>query len=143
MQFLLGMILDGTNGDTAAEIASVLGYGAGEVDAVNEFCLSMLKQLPELDKKTTLSIANALVVNQDYRKIDGHRMLRAVRRFVVKYVPCVRVGHVPDDDFTGIDLLLFCRRTACRHESHHGQQHGNYLQSHHYQLFYSITLFSY
>ena len=72
MQFLLGMILDGTNGDTAAEIASVLGYGAGEVDAVNEFCLSMLKQLPELDKKTTLSIANALVVNQDYRLKDSY-----------------------------------------------------------------------
>lgn len=72
MQFLLGMILDGTNGDTAAEIASVLGYGAGEVGAVNEFCLSMLKQLPELDKKTTLSITNALVVNQDYRLNDSY-----------------------------------------------------------------------
>ena len=72
MQFLLGMILDGAKGETAAEIASVLGYGAGEVDAVNEFCLSMLKQLPELDKKTTLSIANALVVNQDYRLNDSY-----------------------------------------------------------------------
>lgn len=63
MQFLLGMVLDGARGETANEICRVLGYGAGEVDAVNEYCLSMLEQLPALDKKTTLSIANAIFVN--------------------------------------------------------------------------------
>ena len=36
MQFLLGMILDGARGETADEICSVLGYGAGDVNAVNE-----------------------------------------------------------------------------------------------------------
>lgn len=64
MQFLLGMVLDGARGETANEICRVLGYGAGEVDAVNEYCLSMLEQLPALDKKTTLSIANAIFVNE-------------------------------------------------------------------------------
>ena len=66
MQFLLGMLLDGANGETAAQIANVLGYGAGEVDEVNKFCLSMLEQLPELDKKTTLNIANAIFVDDGW-----------------------------------------------------------------------------
>lgn len=73
MQFLLGMILDGTRGETADEICTVLGYGKGEVDAVNEYCLSVLQQLPELDKKTTLSIANAIVVNQQYSLLDSYQ----------------------------------------------------------------------
>ena len=73
MQFLLGMILDGTRGETADEICTVLGYGKGEVDAVNEYCLSMLQQLPELDKKTTLSIANAIVVNHKYSLLDRYQ----------------------------------------------------------------------
>ena len=70
MQFLLGMLLDGADGQTADEICSVLGYGAGEVDEVNDYCLSMLKQLPNLDKKTKLEIANAIVVNQNYTLLD-------------------------------------------------------------------------
>lgn len=73
MQFLLGMILDGTRGETADEICTVLGYGKGEVDAVNAYCLSMLQQLPELDKKTTLSIANAIVVNHKYSLLDRYQ----------------------------------------------------------------------
>ena len=73
MQFLLGMVLNGAQGETADEICSVLGYGAGEVDAVNEYCLSMLQQLPSLDKKTKLAIANAIVVNQDYSLKDSYK----------------------------------------------------------------------
>lgn len=73
MQFLLGMILDGAQGQTADEICRVLGYGAGEVEAVNEYCLSMLKQLPELDKKTTLSIANAIFVDDGWPLKDAYK----------------------------------------------------------------------
>ena len=73
MQFLLGMILNGTKGDTADEICKVLGYGAGEIDDVNEFCLSMLQQLPGLDKDTKLAIANAVVVNQRLLLKDSYK----------------------------------------------------------------------
>ncbi len=73
MQFLLGMILDGAQGQTADEICSVLGYGEGEVSAVNEYCQSMLQQLPGLDKKTKLSIANAIIVNQKYPLLDSYK----------------------------------------------------------------------
>jgi serpin B len=73
MQFLLGMLLDGAQGQTADEICKVLGYGAGEVNEVNEYCLSMLKQLPELDRQTKLEIANAIVVNQKYTLLDSYK----------------------------------------------------------------------
>ena len=73
MQFLLGMILDGAQNGTAEEICQVLGYGEGEVNAVNEYCLSMLEQLPSLDRKTKLSIANAIFVNKLYELNDSYK----------------------------------------------------------------------
>ena len=73
LQFFLGLLLNGANGSTADEICNVLGYGAGEIDDVNEFCLSMLQQLPNLDEKTKISIANALFVNQKYPVKAGYK----------------------------------------------------------------------
>ena len=72
MQFLLGMILNGAQGETANEICSVLGYGAGEVDAVNEYVHSLLKQLPDMDKQTTLTIANAIFVDEGWPLKDSY-----------------------------------------------------------------------
>lgn len=79
MQFLLGMLLDGARGETADEISAVLGYGKGETDAVNEFCLSMMQQLPQLDKKTDISIANAIFVD------DGWPLLESYKTAVSRY----------------------------------------------------------
>ena len=73
MQFLLGMLLNGANGQTADEICDVLGYGEDEVAAVNEFCLSMIRQLPDLDKQTKLAIANAIFVNKNYALRDRYK----------------------------------------------------------------------
>ena len=73
MQFLLGMLLNGAQGQTADEICKVLGYGADEVDAVNDFCLQMLRQLPYLDRQTTLEIANAVVVNQRWPLRENYK----------------------------------------------------------------------
>ena len=66
LQFLLGMTLNGARGETAAQICNVLGYGAGEAGAVNDYSLEMLKQLPGLDKRTKLTIANAIFVDKSY-----------------------------------------------------------------------------
>ena len=66
MQFLLGMILNGAQGATAEEICSVLGYGAGETAEVNDFCRSLLTQLPAMDKQTKLTIANAIFVDDGW-----------------------------------------------------------------------------
>lgn len=73
LQFLLGMILDGAKDATADEICKVLGYGKGEVAAVNEYCLSMLRQLPELDKQTKLHIANAIYVDDGWPLKDSYK----------------------------------------------------------------------
>ncbi len=73
MQFLLGMILNGAQGATADEICDVLGYGAGEIEDVNQFCQSMLEQLPKLDKQTTLSIANAIFVDEGWPLLDSYK----------------------------------------------------------------------
>ncbi len=73
MQFLLGMILDGAQGETADQIAEVLGYGAGETAQVNEYCLSMLTQMPKLDKKTKIAIANAIYVDKGYDLKDSYK----------------------------------------------------------------------
>lgn len=73
MQFLLGMILNGAQGATAEEICKVLGYGAGEIDAVNEYCRSMLEQLPKLDKQTNLSIANAIFVDEGWPLLESYK----------------------------------------------------------------------
>ena len=71
MQFLLGMVLDGAQQQTADEICTVLGYGQGEKEAVDQYCLSMLEQLPNMDKKTKLTIANALFADKDMPVLDG------------------------------------------------------------------------
>lgn len=73
LQILLGMLLNGAQGQTADEICQVLGYGKGETDAVNEYCQAMMQQLPQLDKKTQLSLANAIALNQQYQLHDSYK----------------------------------------------------------------------
>ena len=93
MQFLLGMILDGAKGLTADEICNVLGYGAGEIPYVNQFCLNMMKTLPSLDKKTTLKIANAIVVD------DGYKLKEQYMREVSHYYE----AEVSNLDFSDVE----------------------------------------
>ena len=73
MQFLLGMVLDGAKGETADEICNVLGYGNGEKADVDQFCLSMLNQLPNMDKKTKLALANALFSDKSFPILDSYK----------------------------------------------------------------------
>ena len=63
LQFLLGLVLDGADGETAQEICSTLGYPAGETEAVDAYCNKMLQELPHLDKSTKLTLANAIFFN--------------------------------------------------------------------------------
>jgi Serine protease inhibitor len=87
LQFLLGMILDGAQGQTADEICEVLGYGAGEIDQVNEYCKSMLKQLPALDNKTTIKIANAILVDKSGELLDTYK--KSVANYYEAYVESI------------------------------------------------------
>lgn len=87
LQFLLGMILDGAQGQTADEICEVLGYGKGDVASVNEYCKSMLTQLPKLDSKTTLKIANAIMVDKDGELLGSYK--QTVTNYYEAYVESV------------------------------------------------------
>ena len=63
LQYLLGLVLDGAEGATADEICQTLGYPAGQSEAVDAYCRKMLSELPNLDKKTKLTLANAIFFN--------------------------------------------------------------------------------
>ena len=65
LQIALGMLLNGAQGETASEICKMLGYGAGETAEINAYCKLLLEQLPQLDKKTELALANAIFYNKE------------------------------------------------------------------------------
>lgn len=64
MKFLLGILLNGAQGNTAQDICRVLGYGTSETEDINNLCLAMLQHFPELDKSTQLSLANAVFADR-------------------------------------------------------------------------------
>ena len=66
LQVALGMLLNGAQGETAAEICKMLGYVEKDVAEVNEWCRLMLDQLPTIDKKTKLKLADAIFYNKSY-----------------------------------------------------------------------------
>ena len=66
--YVLGMLNDGASGNTAKEITSVVGFGEGKTQAVNEFCRKLIDEAPETDPSVTLEIAN-IVIGNDYRHV--------------------------------------------------------------------------
>ena len=64
LQLALGMLLNGAQGETATEICQMLGYGEGETAEINAWSKLMLEQLPKLDKKTDLALADAIFYNK-------------------------------------------------------------------------------
>lgn len=64
MQFLLGMLANGAQGETQAQILSVLGYGTDELAEANAFYQSLLQQLPNCDPKTPLAFANCTFLDK-------------------------------------------------------------------------------
>ena len=65
MQCMLGMLLNGAQGETARQISEAIGYGDEETEAVNTYFQSVLQQLPLLDKVANIAIANAVFGRQD------------------------------------------------------------------------------
>lgn len=56
----LGMLLNGTDGNTAQEIKRLLGLNAMDTKQANSFYASLLSELPKVDEKVNLSIANSV-----------------------------------------------------------------------------------
>ena len=63
IEYALSMLCNGAVGTTQTEILNLLGYKAGEMADVNEFCKYLTKALYEVDNTVTLNIANALIAN--------------------------------------------------------------------------------
>lgn len=64
--YALGMLNNGAVGATQQEINKVLGFGNADAEAINNFCLKMLKECPNLDKDTKVLIANTIYLNKGY-----------------------------------------------------------------------------
>ena len=52
MQFMLGMLLNGAQGETADQIIRALGYGTQDVGEINAYFQALIRQLPEVDSET-------------------------------------------------------------------------------------------
>ena len=63
--YLLGMLNDGADGETSEEIMDVLGLAGADKQSLNEFCLNLIENAPEVDAGVSLNIANALFVNKE------------------------------------------------------------------------------
>ncbi|MBR5924348.1 MAG: serpin family protein [Bacteroidales bacterium] len=63
IEYALSMLCNGAAGTTQTEILNLLGYSAGQMADVNEFCKYLTKALYEVDNTVTLNIANALIAN--------------------------------------------------------------------------------
>lgn len=65
--YVLAMVNDAAEGTTEQEIEQTLGFHAGGIQAVNEYCKKLIDNLPKVDENVQLSIANAIFVNRNYR----------------------------------------------------------------------------
>ena len=64
IQYALGMTANGASGETLDQIVKALGFADGSVEALNAYCNKLLNQLPAVDLDVTLSLADALLVNE-------------------------------------------------------------------------------
>ena len=64
--YALGMLNNGADGETLAQINKVLGFSNTGADGINAFCYRMLNAAPTLDSLTKVMIANNIYVNKYY-----------------------------------------------------------------------------
>ena len=64
--FALGMLNNGADGETQAEINKVLGFSKTGAAGINDFCYKMLAKAATLDEKTKVMIANNIYMNKGY-----------------------------------------------------------------------------
>ena len=64
--YVLGMVNDAATGLTEQELEQTLGFHEGGIKAVNEYCKNLIDNLPKVDEKVNLNIANAIFLNKRY-----------------------------------------------------------------------------
>ena len=65
--YVLSMVNDGATGTTEQELERTLGFHKGGIQAVNDYCKNLIDNLPHVDEKVQLNIANAIFVNDKYQ----------------------------------------------------------------------------
>ena len=65
--YVLGMVNDAATGQTEQELEQTLGFHEGGIQAVNNYCKNLIDNLPKVDEKVTLNIANAIFLNKKYQ----------------------------------------------------------------------------
>lgn len=65
--YVLSMVNDGATGITEQELERTLGFHKGGIQAVNDYCKNLIDNLPNVDEKVQLNIANAIFVNDKYQ----------------------------------------------------------------------------
>lgn len=64
--FALSMVANGAEGTTKEEMLKALGFDGKTLDELNEYHQKMMRDLPKLDKKTTVEIANAIFIQDSF-----------------------------------------------------------------------------
>ena len=65
--YVLSMVNDAATGTTEQELEQTLGFHKGGIQAVNDYCKNLIDNLPHVDEKVQLNIANAIFVNDKYQ----------------------------------------------------------------------------
>lgn len=66
VSFALGMTSNGSSGETLSAIRNTMEFSGFTEDQVNSYYSKMMSELPQLDPKTTISIANSIWYKQDF-----------------------------------------------------------------------------
>ena len=65
--YVLSMVNDAATGTTEQELEQTLGFHKGGIRAVNDYCKNFIYNLPHVDEKVQLDIANAIFLNDKYQ----------------------------------------------------------------------------
>ena len=65
--YVLSMVNDAATGTTEQELEQTLGFRKGGIRAVNDYCKNLIYNLPHVDEKVQLDIANAIFLNDKYK----------------------------------------------------------------------------
>lgn len=65
--YVLSMVNDAAAGTTEQELEQTLGFHKGGIRAVNDYCKNLIYNLPHVDEKVQLDIANAIFLNDKYQ----------------------------------------------------------------------------
>jgi len=71
INFALGMLANGADGNTRKEILDAMKLPVSDIAGLNDFNSKLLDELPGLDSKVVLKLANSMWFNTDFKVLDS------------------------------------------------------------------------